>query len=116
MFRNRTGWAFVVLYLVLAAVLFPRASTCSGWVCDLVALPAAVPVGLLLAPLLDFLDDVFVLSISPVGYFRDPAFIAATVLGNAVCYYGLGVLASRLAGWVKARVSTSSSVENDAGS
>jgi hypothetical protein len=104
--RSRAGWAFVVLYLVIAAVLFGRASTCTGWVCDLVALPAVAPVGFLVGGVLDGLDQIFVFpGYSSSGLLRNPWFIVPTVLGNAALYYGIGTLAGRLASWAAARVS-----------
>lgn len=107
--RSRTGWAFVALYLVFAAVLFGRASTCTGWVCDLIALPAAAPVGFLVGGVLDWLDQLFVFpGYSSSGLLRNPWFIVPTVLGNAVLYYGIGTLAGRLASWMAARMSPES--------
>ena len=35
--RSRTGWVMLVAYLVVAALLFGRARTCTDWLCDLVA-------------------------------------------------------------------------------
>lgn len=106
---SRAGWAFVALYLVVAAILFGRAFTCTGWVCDLVALPAAAPVGFLVSGVLGWLDELFVFpGYSSSGLLRNPWFIVPTVLGNAVLYYGIGALAARLAHRAVARMSTES--------
>lgn len=51
--RSRTGWVLVVAYLVFAALLFGQASMCTGFLCDLVALPVALPLGLPVAWLID---------------------------------------------------------------
>lgn len=81
-------------------VLFYQAFTCEGWVCDSVALPAAVPVGLLVVPLLDWLDAVFVL---PYGtaYLRNAYVVVPVVLGNMLFYYWLGAMIPGLASRVR---------------
>lgn len=93
---STTGWVFAGLYGIAAAVLFYRASACTGWVCDLVALPAVVPSGFVVGPLLEWLDSVYLFpGYSPSAALRSPYFIVPTVLGNLVFFYGLGALAAR---------------------
>lgn len=105
---SATGLAFTAVYAAVAAVLFGRAFTCTGWVCDLVSLPAAVPVGFAWAPVLDWLDGIFAFpGYSPAGQMRSFWFIVPTVLGNLAFYYGLGSLVAtavtRLAGLLGSR-------------
>jgi hypothetical protein len=87
---SRTGWVFLVAYLVLAGYLFHEALTCSDWVCDLVALPAAFPLGILIAWLYDGIDYLFVLPHLTGGLLHRWHFILPTVLANAVFYFWAG--------------------------
>lgn len=99
--KSRTGWAFAVAYLILAGFLFHQALTCRDWVCDLVALPVAIPLGFPIAWLIDRID--FFVQIpghvrgSPL---RNWYFILPTVSANAIFYFWAGRLletsASRL--------------------
>jgi hypothetical protein len=97
--RSTTGWAFVAAYLVLAAFRFHHALTCSGWVCDLAALPAVVPLGFPLAWLTDWVHAFFPIpGHAPTFHLRNWYFILPTVSANAILYYWLGRYAERLVG------------------
>ena len=54
--RTGFGWMLATAYIVFAGIAFGRALTCSGWVCDLVALPAIFPLGVPFAWFIDWLD------------------------------------------------------------
>ena len=93
--RSKTGWLFALAYGAFAAYLVARALTCIGWVCDLVALPATVPFGLVYLALLKLLDPIFYFGSITDAPFRDWYFIAPTVAVNALLYYGLGASMAR---------------------
>lgn len=100
-FRSRLAWTFSALYLLAAAVIFREALTCTTIACDLVAIPVALPTGLVLSPLLDWIH--FFLPIptyDPSNSLRDPLFIGLVVTANTLFYFGAGVLLSR---WIYRR-------------
>lgn len=85
------------IYLVLAFVSFREALTCTGWVCDLVALPAIFPLGFPIAWLTDWLDSLFYIpGHTPTFHLRNWYFILPTVFANAFFYFFLGWLLHRL--------------------
>ena len=89
--KSRTGWAFVTAYLILAGLLFHQALTCTGWVCDLVALPVAFPLGFPIAWLIDWIHSLFVIPGHTSSFhLRNWYFILPTVLANAIFYYWAG--------------------------
>ncbi len=89
--QSWTGWAFMATYLILAGFLFHQALSCRGWVCDLVALPAAFPFGFPVAWLIDWIDYMFrIPGHTPTFHFSNWYFIIPTVLINAVFYYWIG--------------------------
>lgn len=99
--KSRTGWAFVVAYLILAALLFYQALTCRDWVCDLVALPVALPLGFPISWLIDRIDFYFQIpGHVRSSHFRNWYFILPTVSANTIFYFWAGRLletsASRL--------------------
>lgn len=99
---SRIGWFLGIAYLLLAGLLFYRAQTCTGWVCDLVALPAAVPFGFPIGWLTDWIDYWFQIpGHTPTAHFRNWYFILPTVVANTVFYYWLGFLVS----WIWGRLS-----------
>lgn len=107
---SKAGWAFLVAYLVLAAVLFHEALTCTGWVCDLAAIPAMVPLGFPIAWITDGLDRIFVFpGHVPSFHLRNWYFILPTVVANSLFYFWLGRQAGRLFGWLSRRVASRSS-------
>lgn len=91
--RSRTGWALVAAWLLLAGVLWYQAFSCTGWVCDLVALPAIFPLGFPIAWVTDWIDQLFQIpGHTPTSHIRNGYFIVPTVLANSAFYYGLGHL------------------------
>jgi len=91
--RSRTGWTLVGAYLVFAALLFRQASTCTSFLCDLVALPVALPHGLPVAWLIDWIHWMHPIPAHvPSVHFGHVYFILPTVAANAVLYYLAGHL------------------------
>ena len=91
--KSRTGWVLVVAYLAFAALLFGQASTCTGWLCDLVALPVALPLGLPVAWLIDWIHWMQPIpGHIPSVHFGNAYFILPTVAANAVLYFLAGHL------------------------
>jgi hypothetical protein len=102
--KSTTGWVLVTGYLVLAAFLFHEARTCTGWVCDLVALPAIVPFGFPIAWLTDWVHVFFPIPRHiPSFHLGNWYFILPTVLANAVFYFWLGRQFGKLAKLVLGR-------------
>lgn len=100
--QSRMGWTLVIVYLLLAAFLIYQAFTCTGWVCDLVEVPAAVPFGLIYLALLQWLDPIFVFGSITYAPFRNWFFIIPTLLGNSLLYYWLGLGIGKLWGrWLR---------------
>lgn len=101
---STTSTVLVVAYLALAVVAFHHARTCTGWVCDLGALPAALPLGLPIAWLFEWADLRIVLpsGVAPVT-FRTWSFIVPTVVANVVFYHGIGRLLDAAARRIRAR-------------
>ena len=90
---SRTGRTLVVAYLVAAALLFGRASTCTSFLCDLVALPVALPLGLPVAWLIDWIHWMQPIpGHVPSAHFGNAYFLLPTVAANAVLYYLSGHL------------------------
>ena len=79
--RSRTGWTLVATYLLVAGITWYEAFTCTGWVCDLVALPGIFPMGFPIAWLTGW-----------INHLREWYFIVPTVLANSLFYYWLGHL------------------------
>lgn len=99
--RSKPAWAFTGIYLLGAAVLFREALTCDPIACDLVALPVALPAGLFLSPLLDWIHFFFPIPVyDPASPLREPLFIGLAVMANSLVYFGAGVLLSR---WIHRR-------------
>ena len=88
---SKVGWVFVAVYVALASFLVYSAFTCTGWVCDIVELPATVPFGLLYLGLLRWLNPLFVFGSITYSPFRNWYFIIPTLVGNSVIFYWLGV-------------------------
>ena len=80
--RSKVGWAFVAIYMALDTSLVYLAFTCTGWMCDLVEFPAAVPFGLLYLGLLRWLNPVFVFGSITYAPFRNWYFILPTFAGS----------------------------------
>ena len=89
--KSKLGWAFAIVYLILASVLVYQALTCTGWVCDLVEFPAAIPFGLIYLVVLQRLDPIFFFGSITYAPFRNWAFIVPTLIGNSLFYYWLGL-------------------------
>lgn len=99
--QSRIGWIFLILYLVLAGVLFHEALTCSGWVCDLAAIPAIIPLGFPIGWLIDAIDTMFAIpGHVPTFHMRNWYFIIPTVAANGMLYYWIGWL---LDSWLNKR-------------
>jgi len=97
LWRSPTGWALLTAYLIPAGLLFYRALTCTGWVCDLVALPVAIPLGLPIAWLTDWIHaQVEIPGHIKSFHFRNTYFILPTVAANAILYYWVGRQIERL--------------------
>ncbi len=94
--RSIAGWICVVFYCGLAGYLLVQAFTCGDWVCDLVALPATVPFGLVYLAVLKALDPVYSFGDITFAPFRNWLFIVPTIAANAVIYYWLGVGIAKL--------------------
>lgn len=95
--KSKVGWIFVALYLVGSSFLIYQAFTCTGWVCDIVEFPAAIPFGLLYLLALRLLDPVFVFGSITHEPFRNWYFIIPTLTGNSVVFYWLGLGIGKLA-------------------
>ncbi|MFU8831794.1 MAG: hypothetical protein ACNA7J_06510 [Wenzhouxiangella sp.] len=92
--RSRTGWTLVATYLLVAGVAWYEAFTCTGWACDLAAIPAFFPLGLPIASL--------------TGWWTGEwYFIAPTVLANSLFYYWLGHLLDGLVNHLRRRYTAS---------
>jgi len=92
------GLLFSVSDVAMAGLLFYLAFTCSGWVCDLVALPALFPFGFPIGWMTDWVDSWFLIpGHTPTFHLRNWYFIIPTVIVNAIFYYWLGKFASGLA-------------------
>lgn len=89
--KSRIGWVFVLIYLAGASFLIYQAFTCSGWVCDLVEVPVAIPFGFLWLILLQWLEPIFVFGSITYAPFTNWFFIVPTLAGNSVICYWLGV-------------------------
>ena len=102
--RSRTGWVLVVAYLVVAALLFGQARACTGWLCDLVAVPVALPLGLPVAWLIDWIHWMHPIpGHVPSVHFGHAYFILPTVAANAVLYYLAGHLIDASVRWWRRR-------------
>jgi hypothetical protein len=102
--KSRPGWFLVMVYLVIAYFAFKEALTCTGWVCDLAALPAVLPLGLPIAWITDFIHSIInIPGHTPGFHFRNWYFIIPTVIANAIFYYWIGLLLSRLFRWLKSK-------------
>ena len=100
--KSKLGWVLVVLYLAGSSVLIYQALTCTGWVCDIVEFPAAIPFGLLYLLLLRALNPIFAFGSITYAPFTNWFFIIPMLVGNSVVYYwigvGIGKLGAKLAG------------------
>jgi len=103
--RSKIGWAFVLVYLAFSSVLVYKAFTCSGWVCDIVELPAAIPFGLLYLLLLRLLNPIFVFGSITYAPFTNWYFIIPNLIGNSVLFYWLGVGMGKLIGRITRKTS-----------
>lgn len=89
--KSRIGWAFVAAYLILASLLFHQALTCTGWVCDLVALPVVFPLGFPISWLTDWVHAYLPIpGHTPSFHLRNWYFILPTASANALFYYWVG--------------------------
>ncbi len=88
--KSRTAWVLMASYVILAGPLFYQAFTCTRWVCDFLALPAAVPLGFPIAGMFEAIDYVFVMPDLTTGILRRWYFILPTVLANAIFYFWAG--------------------------
>ena len=90
---SKCGWLFSVSYVSMASLLFYKALTCSGWVCNLVALPAVFPFGFPIAWLTDWIDAwLHIPGHVPTFHLRNWYYIVPTVVANSCFYYWLGKL------------------------
>ena len=103
--RSRAGWTSAIVYLASASFLIYQAFTCSGWVCDVIEFPAAIPFGLLYMAILRWLDPVFAFGSITYAPFRNWFFIIPTLAGNGFIYYWVGVGVARLCAKLFRRVS-----------
>lgn len=98
--KSRAGWAFVIVYLVLASFFVYQAFTCSGWLCDLAGIPAALPFGAIYLAVLQWLDPIYVFGSITYAPFRNWWFIIPTLIVNSlICYWlgsGIGKLCAKL--------------------
>lgn len=101
--KSKLGWVLVVLYLAGSSVLIYQAFTCTGWVCDLVEFPAAIPFGFLYLLLLRALNPIFVFGSITHEPFRNWFFIIPTMVGNSVVFYWIGVGIAKLSARVMRR-------------
>jgi hypothetical protein len=97
--KSKAAWVLVAMYLALDSFLVYLAFTCTGWLCDIVEIPGAVPVGVLYLGLLRWLNPIFVFGSITYAPFRNWYFIIPTAVGNSVVFYWLGVGIGKL--WVK---------------
>jgi hypothetical protein len=89
--RSRTGIILMSLYLIAGCILFYEAYTCTGFLCDLVALPVVFPLGFPIAWITDGIDYMFQIpGHVPTFHFRNWYFIVPTLLANTFFYYWLG--------------------------
>ena len=77
-------------YVISAGFLFHEALTCMGFLCHLVALIPAFPLGFLIAWLFEGMDYLFVLPDLASNLTRKWHFILPTVLANAGFYFWAG--------------------------
>ena len=89
--KSRIGWAFVAFYLAASSWLVYQAFTCTGWMCDLVEIPAAIPFGMLYLPLLRLLNPIFFFGSITYAPFRNWYFIVPNLAANSIIYYWIGV-------------------------
>jgi hypothetical protein len=89
--KSKFGWVFVAFYTAVDSVLVYLAFTCTGWMCDLVELPAVIPFGILYLGLLRLLNPLFRFGSITYAPFTNWYFIVPTFLGNSVIFYWLGV-------------------------
>lgn len=94
--KSSAGWVFVAIYLAASLWLVHQAFTCTGWMCDMVEIPATVPFALVYFPLLRLLNPIFLFGSITYAPFRNWYFIVPTLLGNSIIYYWLGVGVRRL--------------------
>ena len=87
---------FVAAYLLAASSLVYLAFTCIGWMCDVVEIPAAVPLGFLYLALLHWLNPIFEFGSIAYAPFRNWFFIVPTLIGNSIIFYWLGVGVERM--------------------
>jgi hypothetical protein len=107
--RSLSGVILMAVYLVIGGILFYEALTCSGWLCDLTALPAVFPVGLPIAWITDWINYMYQIpGHVPTFHIRNWYFIVPTMLANAVFYYCLGSLGGRLIRKIHSRWSAAS--------
>lgn len=106
--KSKGGWALLVAYVAFAGYSFYRALACTGWACDLVALPATIPFGFPIGWLTDWIDFTFAIpGHTPTFHFRNWYFIIPTVTANAVFYYWVGKRLEALIRKLGSRVSMS---------
>jgi hypothetical protein len=89
--KSKFGWVFVAFYTAVDSLLVYLAFTCTGWMCDLVELPAVIPFGILYLGLLRLLNPLFRFGSITYAPFTNWYFIVPTFLGNSVIFYWLGV-------------------------
>jgi hypothetical protein len=107
--RSWGGIILMAAYLVIGCILFYEALTCSGWLCDLAAMPAIFPLGFPIAWITDWINYMYnIPGHVPTFHFRNWYFIVPTMLANAVFYYWLGSLAGRLIRKIRSRSSAAS--------
>jgi len=91
MWRSRTGWILVAIYLIAAFFLFWDALTCVGVDCDLRAWPVFVPAGLAY-----YAGSNFLLGYAPATPI-EWRLITPSILTNVILYYFVGYLIGRFA-------------------
>ena len=97
--KSKTGLVIATLYFIFASILSYDAYTCSGWLCDLVALPTLFPFGFIYLMLLRWLDTIYVFGplfsdITNVP-FRFLAYLIPTLLVNTIIFYWFGVVVGK---------------------
>ena len=97
---SKSGWVFAVLYLGPAAVCIYRAVTCTGFLCEIPAIYAALPSSLAYWTVGRWLDRIYVFDSgvfdlgSPLNLFL---LIPAVTTNAAMCYW-VGRYAGKLEG------------------
>jgi hypothetical protein len=89
--KSKTGWIFVIVYLLVAIFFTYQAFVCSGFACDLVELPAIVPFGVLYLLLLQLLNPIYFFGSIIYAPFQNLFFIIPNILGNMLLYYWIGL-------------------------